>query len=263
VDAAALPKASEQLLNEARTELRAALRLERSRKTWKDILTERLQGWLPIFRLSFATMASLAFGIIIGYKAMRPQPIPAPTPTAKRPAIIQGDMQITNVKFSDADSADGNVEFTFETVTPMKYKGSINDPDIQKVLTYALVNEQNPGIRLHAVNALNARQIRKPDAAIKSALIQALTKDENPGVRIEALTALQKFETDEDIKQAFLHVLANDKNAAMRIAAIKSIETERLMDQEVVKVLREAQTDEEDYVRLKAKWLIQEVSQKQ
>jgi hypothetical protein len=264
VDVAALPKASEQLLNEARLELRAALRLERSRKTWKDIWTERLQGYLPIFRLSFATMASLAFGIFIGYKAIRPQPVPPPlTQTAKRAPVIQGDMQITNVKFSDADAADGNVEFTFEAVTPMKYKGSINDPDIQKVLTYALVNEQNPGIRLHAVNALNARQLGKPDAAIKGALIQALTTDENPGVRIEALTALQKFETDEDIKQAFLHVLVNDKNAAMRIAAITSIETERLMDQEVVKVLREAQTDEEDYVRLKAKWLIQEVSQKQ
>ncbi|MCI0416539.1 HEAT repeat domain-containing protein [bacterium] len=266
VDAAAVPKPSAQLLNEARLELRAALRMERSRKTWKDIWTGRLQGWLPIFRLSFATMASLAFGIIIGYKAIQPKqspPTSGPIVKTQQPSILPGETQITNVKFQDADASDGNVEFTFEAVKPMTYKGSINDARIQEVLTYALVNEQNPGIRLHAVNALNAKQLRKPDAAIKGALIQAMVKDENPGVRIEALTALEKFEPDEEIKQAFLHVLANDKNAAMRIAAIKSIETERLVDQEVVKVLREAQTDEEDYVRLKAKWLIQEVSQKQ
>ncbi len=266
VDAAALPRASEQLLSEARLELRAALRLERSRKTWKDVWTERLQGYLPIFRLTFATAASLAFGVIIGYKVLQPaQNQPAPTPVAETEQLPKpaGETQITNVKFQDADASDGNVEFTFEAIKPMTYKGNINDTRIQEVLTYALINEQNPGIRLHAVNALNAKQLRKPDDAIKGALIQALTKDENPGVRIEALAALEKFEPDDEIKKAFLHVLVNDTNAAIRIAAIKSIETERLVDQEVVKVLREAQTDEEDYVRLKAKWLIQEVSQKQ
>ena len=266
MDSAALPKASEQLLSEARLELRAALRMERSRKTWKDIWTERLQGYLPIFRLTFATAASLAFGIIIGYKAIRPvqnQTVSTPVAQTQQLPIPAGETQITNVKFQDADASDGNVEFTFEAVKPMTYKGNINDARIQEVLTYALINEQNPGIRLHAVNALNANQLRKPDAAVKGALIQAMTKDENPGVRIEALAALEKFQPDEEIKQAFLHVLVNDKNAAMRIAAIKSIETERLVDQEVVKVLKAAQTDEEDYVRLKAKWLIQEVSQKQ
>jgi hypothetical protein len=206
VDSAALPKASEHLLSEARLELRAALRMERSRKTWKDIWTERLQGYLPIFRLTFATAASLAFGIIIGYKALGPaqnQPAPVTVTKTQQLPIPLGKTQITNVKFEDADASDGTVEFTFEEVTPMTYKGNINDERIQKVLTYALVNEQNPGIRLHAVNALNAKQLRKPDAAIKGALIQALTKDDNPGVRIEALTALQKFEADEEIKQAF------------------------------------------------------------
>ena len=267
-EAAALPKTSEQLLTEARMELRAALRLERSRKTWKDIWTERIQGWMPSLRISFAALASLAFGIFIGYRAIRPtavQPgvskeiVKAETPVA----IPTGNMQIMDVKFQDADASDGHVEFTFEASQPMTYKGSINNPDAQRVLTYALVNAQNPGIRLHAVNALGSKPLRKPDDAIKKALIEALMKDENPGVRMEALTALQKFEMDQEIKEAILHVLVKDQNAGMRIIAIKSIEAERLMDQQVVNVLREIQTDPEEYVRLKAKTLIQEVSQKQ
>jgi hypothetical protein len=272
IDAANLPKTSEQLLNEARIELRAALRNERSRKTWKDIWTERLQGYLPVFRLSFAALASMAFGIFIGYKAIQPagqqfQP-EAPrtaTPVSEPREMPQsvGEMQITNVKFEDADATDGNVEFTFEAVRPMRYKGSINDPNAQKVLTYALVNEQNPGIRLHAVNALNAKQLRKPDPAVKNALIQALKEDENPGVRMEALTALQRFETDEEIKQAILQALVSDTNPGLRIAAIKSIEAEGVIDHEVVKVLKEVQTDDEEYIRLSAKKMIQEVSQKQ
>ncbi|HMD82885.1 MAG TPA: HEAT repeat domain-containing protein [Anaerolineales bacterium] len=272
MDAANLPKTSEHLLNEARMELRAALRIERSRKTWKDIWTERLQGWFPAFRISFAALASLAFGIFIGYKAIRPAAQPPAEGTRASTSIpvsdsqiphSEGEMRITNVKFEDADATDGNVEFTFEAIRPMRYKGSINDPNAQKVLTYALVNEQNPGIRLHAANALNARQLGKPDPAVKSALIQALRDDENTGVRMEALTALQRFEKDEEIKQAILHVLVTDTNPGLRIAAIKSIEAEGSIDHEVVKVLKEVQTDDEEYIRLSAKKMIQEVSRKQ
>jgi hypothetical protein len=272
IDSAHLPRSSEQLLNEARIELRAALRNERTRKTWKDIWTEKLQGYLPVFRISFAALASMAFGIIIGYKAIEPAGQPEqehrsatsmPISETQQSPQSFGEMQITNVKFEDADASDGNVEFTFEAVRPMRYKGSINDANAQKVLTYALVNEQNPGIRLHAANALNANQLRKPDQAVKNALIHALRDDENPGVRMEALTALQKFEIDEEIKQAILHVLVSDTSPGLRIAAIKSIEAERMMDHEVVKVLREAQTDDEEYIRLSAKKMIQEVSRKQ
>jgi hypothetical protein len=266
IDDADVPKATEPLLQEARMELRAALRLERSRNSWKEIWTERLKGWFPIFRLSFAALASLAIGIFIGYKAISPEHFQSQPLTATRgnPPVPVGDTQITNVKFADADSSDGNIEFTFEAVRPMKYKGSINEPSIQKVLTYALVNEQNPGIRLHAVNAISEQQMHKPDPAVKRALIEALTKDENPGVRKEALTALQKFGPDEEIKQAILHVLVHDQNPGMRVEAIKSMDTERLMeDQEVVKVLKGMRTDENEFVRLNAIRMTQEVREKQ
>ena len=269
IDSAKFPKASEPLLQDARMELRAALRLERSKKTWKDIWTERIQGWLPLFRLTFASLASLALGIFIGYKAISPS-IPTPqNSNAQNQGGIhagpvgEGETQITNVKFQDSNTSDGQIEFTFEAVRPMKYKGSINNPNIQKVLTYALVNEQNPGVRLHAVNALNAKREHKPDGEVKRALIEALTKDENPGVRKEALTALQKFDVDEDIKKAYLYVLVHDQSPGLRVEAIKSMENERLMDQEVVSVLKGMQTDENEFVRLNAKRLVQEVSQKQ
>jgi len=267
IDSTALPKVSDPLLQEARMELRAALRLERSRIPLKDFWAERLRGWMPVLRVGLASFASLAIGIFIGYKAISPvqiQPVEKPTAKNISDLVLTGDTQITNVKFQDADSSDGNIEFTFEATRPMKFHGSINDPSIQKVLTYALVNEQNPGIRLHAVSALNAKQMHRPDPEIKKALIEAVTKDENPGVRKEALTALQKFKADEDIKKAFLQVLVHDQNPGLRVEAIKSMDTARLMeDQEVVTVLKGMQTDENEFVRLNAKRMIQEVSEKQ
>ncbi len=34
-------------------------------------------------------------------------------------------------------------------------RGKVNDPQIQSVLTYAMLNEQNPGSRLNSINAMD------------------------------------------------------------------------------------------------------------
>ncbi len=253
-------KPSDQLLQEARMELRAALRAERSRS---QSIPDKIRNWIPSIGYALGAAAMLVFGVFIGNRAADPAPGPDVTTAVKQETEMPQNMQITNVKFEDADASDGQIEFSFQAVAPMHYRGSINDPKIQKVLTYALVYEQNPGIRLHAANALNANQMRKPDSLVKHALIEALMKDENPGVRKEALNALKKFPADEEINNAFLRVLVHDQSPGLRVAAIKSLETERLRDPDVVDILKGMQTDENDFVRLNAKRLIQEVSQKQ
>jgi HEAT repeat protein len=144
----------------------------------------------------------------------------------------------------------------------MKVKGSINDERIQKVLTYALVQEQNPGVRLRAINAIGDSQV-KPDPEIKKALITTLKSDENAGVRREALSLLQKFPFDQETKEAFLYVLEHDKNAALRIAVIQSLSTtKKAGDKEVMNVLKErVETDNNNFIRMKAKAVLQEVSE--
>jgi len=84
------------------------------------------------------------------------------------------------------------------------------------------------------------------------------------GVRKEALEVLQKFPMDEAIKQSFLYVLVHDKNAGMRVAAIKCLESQQKIDNDVVSVLRQKiQSDDNDYIRLKARDVLQEVKEKQ
>ena len=65
------------------------------------------------------------------------------------------DISISNIQFIDSDPSDGEVEFTFQASKPVRLKGNVNDPKIQSVLTYAMLNEQNPGSRLNSINAMD------------------------------------------------------------------------------------------------------------
>ena len=244
---------TEELLQAARHQLRGALRLERSRH--QELPGRRLILWRPLFQYALGAVATLAVGVFVGYLAFgsRIQEHHRATGPGDGSGPMQnGDLQIANIKFIDADATDGQVEFEFDTVTPMRLKGSINHPQVQKVLSYAMVNEQNPGLRLRAVNAFQTQQFA-PDAETKTALITTLKTDENPGVRMQAMAVLQKYPMDVPIKQTMLYVLQHDSVAGLRVEAIKSLQPGHLKDQDVLKVLRkQAASEENDYIRLTA-----------
>ena len=267
---------SEDLLMEARQQFRAALRAERSRVSFWDRVKDQIAVQLPDYRQALGAVATLLIGVFIGYMAFGRNPGNTGVPSAQQkssgtattPASLaafdSGDMQITNVRFQDSDAKDGQVEFSFDATKPMRIKGNINDEHIQKVLTYALVNSQNPGVRLRAVNAFGTQEPTAPENDVKQALITAMKTDDNPGVRKEALEVLQKFPMDEEIKQALLFVLVHDRMAGMRVAAIKSLEAEGQRDKDVLNVLRQKiQSDDNDYIRMKARDVLQEVKQQQ
>ena len=186
--------------------------------------------------------------------------------------VFRGEPQITNVRFDDADPGDGQVAFSFDAVTPVQVKGSPNDPGVQSVLTKALMYEGNPGVRLRAVSAITSQiQIQmtnptKGDAEVKQALIEAMKFDPNPGVRREALRALGKFPFDEDIKKGLLFVLNKDENEGLRVEAINNLAAAkdefRASDEHLLDILRKrVQSDNNRYVRQRARAVLQEVQQ--
>jgi HEAT repeat protein len=172
-----------------------------------------------------------------------------------------------NLQFSQTRSPDGEIDFTFDAVTPVHLKGNINDEKIQAVLAHALVTEQNPGVRLRSVNMLaaQAEQLNPPDPKVKGALVSALKTDENPAVRREALRVLKGFPFDQQIREAFLYVLVHDKNPGLRIAAINSLDSARVQTREagpdLLEVLKEKMhSDNNNYVRIRAKEVLKEAT---
>ncbi|MBI1807748.1 MAG: HEAT repeat domain-containing protein [Ignavibacteria bacterium] len=255
----------EQLLVEARYQLRGALRMQQSRRSFWDPAFDALREVvLPHYKIVFGGIALFVLGIVLGYLLFNPSSRRAAQLVKEENPIIQSDTRITNVRFLNTDIATGRIEFTFEAVKPVRMKGNINDESVQKILTHALLTEQNPGIRLQSINAIASR--KSPDKEIKSALIAAVKTDENPGVRKEALKALERYPMDEEIKHTLLFVLTHERNAGLRIAAINYLDSTKVegqaLDQDVLNVLKEKmQSDDNNYIRLRAKAVVEEVRQ--
>jgi HEAT repeats len=180
------------------------------------------------------------------------------------------NVAISDVRFVSTDKKSGKLEFSFDLVRRFEMKGSLDDQGVQKILAFALVNSDNPGVRLRTVGMLGGSASVEPDKDVRDALVKALKSDDNAGVRREALISLAKMPFDSNIRDAFLYVLQNDKNPGMRVAAINTLSEKQLsarpgapeakgIDPQVLEVLKDRSTsDQNRYVRLKAADMLKE-----
>jgi hypothetical protein len=264
----------DRLLQEARQQLRAALRAERSRPSFYARVEDYFD-WVPAINykvlLSGATL--LVGGILIGRTVLAPSsptfsPQPRVEPIAVSSAPTGEEPRIMNLQFNRTSTGSGDVDVTFDAIRPVHLTGNINDPKIQAVLAHALVTEQNPGVRLRSVNMLATKveRLNPPDPKVKGALVSALRSDDNPAVRREALRVLKGYPFDNEIREAFLYVLVHDKNPGLRIAAINSLDSARVQSLEagsdLLEVLKEKmRSDNNNYVRIRAKEVLEEKTQ--
>jgi hypothetical protein len=263
---------SDSLLDEARRELRVALRLEKSKRPfWAEWLESLSIFDSPGTRLAFGGIATLIVGFFAGYLVFMPSGLSDVRTTM--PGLNQASAQRSEPRVSNfrliRQAPDGEeVEFTFDMVTPVLMRGNLKDNAVQRVMAQALLSDQNPGARLMTVNALSDQvgTANPPDKEIKNALIQAMKKDANVGVRREALKAIQKFPVDSEVKDALLFVLKNESNPSMRIDVINYLEkpvlAHQLVDPDVLNGLKQSmQSDNNNYIRIRAKNVYEEVSQ--
>ncbi len=263
---------NDQVLDEARRDLRVALRLERARRPFWIEWLERFDVLSsPGLRLAFGGVATLIVGISVGYLVFFPsgdEAVTRPLPGLNQASAQRSESRVANFRILQQTPEAGEVEFSFDLVTSVRMRGNVNDNAVQKVMAQAMLHDQNPGARLLTVSTL-ASQVeasKTPDKEIKSALIQAMKLDVNVGVRREALKAMQKFQLDKDIKDALLFVLKNETNPGMRIDVINYLETPvlsgKVVDQDILNGLKQSmQSDNNNYIRIRAKNVYEEVNQ--
>ena len=262
---------SEQLLWAARQNLREAIRRDSLTESILTRLTQGVapagsgprgrstispgsrggwMGWFGGFRSALSGAAAIAIGVFIGYLAFAGGTTPPAPYEAGEVAGEIGGPDIANVRFVDWDPRDGQIELQYDLVRPVRLRTTVEDDRVQRVLAHALLTEDNAGVRLKAINALDARATRVPGPDVKLALINALQTDPNAGVRREALRVLQDLPFDTDIKDACLYVLGHDENPGMRVASINLLSGARLaghpLGHDVYEFLNTTLQDEDD-----------------
>ena len=265
---------SDNLIQEARQELTQSLKREPKIQSLTNTIIETIYDFVvPRYKVALGGAAFIATGIFIGYMVFHTDEY-----SAKREPIIaqnkieyadplSDESRISNLQFSSSNPVSGEVEFTFDAIMPVHMKGRINDPNIQKVLAYALLSDQNPGVRLQSVSVLASEtRTKEPDAEVMDALISAVKSDKNPGVRKQALEALEQYTSISKVKEALLDVLMHDESSGLRIAAINAL-TKRngkiiQNDNELLNVLRTTLTnDNNNYIRLRSQAVLKEIVQ--
>jgi hypothetical protein len=260
-----LPEPDAALLNQARRELRIALGNEIKGSPLKKIFETIISLFTGRYQAIAVGTAMALIGLFAGKFIFNANPVNQKEEVFQtRPAsLLQDNMQITNVKFADNVTADGKVDFSFDAVKPVHIKGNINDPKIQSILSYAMVNGDNAGVRLNSISLINSGTAKKLDNDVKNAIVNVVKNDANPGVRREGLKLLRKVAYDDEIKKALLYVLSNDKNTGMRIEALNILMDAQKdghnLTREDLNILKEnLKQDNNQYIQYRVKSVLKE-----
>jgi hypothetical protein len=172
---------------------------------------------------------------------------------------------IAGVRDITYDVRDGTVEIRYNTVTDVVVRGRPGDPQVQRLLQAALLDERNPASRLHAVKALEAASVR-PDEQTVQALRYLAREETDPDMRLRAVRALRSLYAnrpmDATTKNLLVGILLNAEAPALRIEAMEALTTARPADGSASdggqSFLYQVRNDSNRYLRYRAETLLQQ-----
>lgn len=142
------------------------------------------------------------------------------SPTAQLTDEQLAKMAVAGVTWTPpVDGAAGNVRLQVRTEEPMVLTGSVDDPDVRRVLTYVVENGErtDAGVKLDCLDAL---RLHTSDVDVRRALLHAARKDQNPAVRMKALDSLRDAATDPAVRATLIEALEQDANSGVRVEAV-------------------------------------------
>jgi hypothetical protein len=155
--------------------------------------------------------------------------------------------QIASVSSIIQEPNSENVVVNYNRLVPDSIHGSLDDPQIRKLLLLGAQNGRNIDVRGDSVGLL-ANECRAghecSDGPIRNALMVSLLYDKNPTVRLKALDGLEPYVGDDiRVRDAVLEALMNDSDATVRTEAV-SLLTPVEADSSVREVLHTVATQD-------------------
>jgi HEAT repeats len=129
-------------------------------------------------------------------------------------------MAVAGINLAPAPGATpGTLQLQVRTEQPLILSGSVDDPDVRRVLTYVVANgqETDPSVRMDCLDYLKSKS---SDLDVRRALLIAARHDQNPAVRIKALDSLQDSVGDKSVREALVDALQADSNPGVRVEAV-------------------------------------------
>ena len=142
------------------------------------------------------------------------------SPSAKFTDEQLAKMAVAGINLTPTpDGTPGTLQVHVRTEEPLVLSGSVDDPDLRRVLTYVVENgeQTDPGVRLDCLEALRART---NEHDVRRALLYAARKDQNPAVRMKALESLRDAVADKTVQETLVDALEHDANPGVRVEAV-------------------------------------------
>jgi hypothetical protein len=157
------------------------------------------------------------------------------------------------------------VEVSYNQVVPRRRQGSLDDPEIRRLLMMASQSSESPSVRDNSVGLLVAECSAGHScqaAEIRDALMVRLRYDQDEGVRAKALEGLQPYVVEDvRVRDAVLEALMNDGDPRIRTSAISILEPVEA-DTSVRQVLHSvANSDENPHIRTVSRQVLSRVPQ--
>jgi hypothetical protein len=188
--------------------------------------------------------------------------------------------QLSNVPAKPVDQLDGqiasissierqpNTEYVavhYNQIVPREIHGSLDSPEIRRLLMLASEDAASPGIRDDSVGLLASECIAGHECqatGIREALMVSLRYDRNAGVREKALEGLQPYVVEDvRVRDAVLEALLNDSDPRIRTDAISILEPVEA-DASVRQVLRSvASSDRSPRIRSVSRQVLSRVTE--
>ena len=252
-------KVSDDLLERNREKLSASVSAENKKINFTEIFNiygrKFLQYAAVILLTFYATMYHFSGTGIPGQNS--DQPMTSGIKTGAIPyqnvAVVSGesildgiDMSKYKVENLNIDETGDEVTIDFNVSTNKVIKGSKNDPAIINTLKYLVENENNSGVKLKTMKAMDNNK----DESFTKTLIKAMLEDKDPIIRRKAMKMVSDQISQKEVREALYKVVLNDNDETNRIQALSLLEES---DSEYAgKAIRSASSENSEYFRFKA-----------
>jgi hypothetical protein len=156
------------------------------------------------------------------------------------------------------DPESQTIEIKYSTFNDIRLRSRLDQPGIQEILSYAMLQDESPAVRLHAVKALRSISDANVslDAKVVDSLEQLVQREQNAGIKLTALRVLKTVPANDQIKKIFTYALLYDKSTAIRIAAFEGLAREGVADTEIESILQSVKADSSQYFQSKTQQLL-------